>query len=192
MDYSLLYRAKRDNEDSNWYIGDIIHIGDEIFIHDMRADNTDNHEIKQAVIVGAYKTDASTVCKCTGKYDLAGQLVFQNDVIENKNGYRMIIRYGTYAAYCPIDCEYEESVGFYAEAAGLLQMPIGDLSEYARVIGNLVDTPELMNMKNEDIRRDIVITADEKECCPTCEAYLDEESKSTGQCKKCGQFLNIE
>ena len=39
-------------------------------------------------------------------------------------------------AYCPADKTYMDNVGFFAEAEGYPQMPIGDLSAYALKIGN--------------------------------------------------------
>ena len=69
-----------------------------------------------------------------------GEIAFEGDIFENPIiGIKMILRYGTYQAYCPVDGCYMESVGFYAEAENLPEMPIGDLSDYALKIGTIFD-----------------------------------------------------
>ena len=85
------------------------------------------------------------VMRSTEKTDIDGTEVFESDIIENFNGIRMKIRFGIYQAWCPEDECYMDSVGFYAEAPGLLPMPIGNTEEYARVVGNIFESPELMN-----------------------------------------------
>ena len=37
-----------------------------------------------------------------------------------------------------------DNVGFYVEATGYPQMPVGPLSEYAKVIGNVYENSELL------------------------------------------------
>lgn len=71
----------------------------------------------------------------TGMTDVNGVEVMEGDeVVSVLNGLRLLIRYGKYTAYCPIDEEYLPNVGFYAESEDLAQMPLGDLSTWARVI----------------------------------------------------------
>lgn len=92
-----------------------------------------------------YKVEEETVSRCTGKEYMDGETAFEGDIFESQvNGTIMILRYGTYQAYCPVDRCYMDSVGFYAEAEGLPPMPIGDLSDYALKIGNIFDNPELL------------------------------------------------
>lgn len=79
----------------------------------------------------------------TGKYDMDGKEVYEGDVIENPDGIQMEIRYGEYQAYCPADRCFVDGVGFYAVGAGLPEMPIGCLEDYATVIGNVWENPEL-------------------------------------------------
>lgn len=93
--------------------------------------------------------DMKTLGESTGKYDASGKEVFEGDVIENPHGIRMTICFGTYSGYCPADKCYMDSVGFYAEAPGFPQMPIGPLEEYAQVIGNIHDNPELMDKEDK-------------------------------------------
>lgn len=89
-----------------------------------------------------YLIDPETVCRCTGKKYMDGETAYEGDIFESYcqlNKLRMVLKYGTYQAYCPADRAYMDSVGFYAEAEGYPQMPIGDLKEYALKIGNIFD-----------------------------------------------------
>lgn len=86
----------------------------------------------------------------TGKNDISGREVYEGDIIESHQGSQildilMVIRYGTYEAYCPADDCYMDNVGFYVEAIGYPQMPLGPLENYAKVVGNIFDNPDLLN-----------------------------------------------
>lgn len=88
--------------------------------------------------------------RSTGKKDISGQEVFEGDIIESHLGdqvlaEKMVVKYGTYQAYCPVDNEDMDSVGFYISASGLPDMPIGPMEDYAKVVGNIFDNPELLN-----------------------------------------------
>ncbi|GAA0259208.1 hypothetical protein GCM10008922_18610 [Faecalicatena contorta] len=85
-----------------------------------------------------------TIGQSTGLHDMDGKEVYEGDVIENPDGVRMEIRYGLYDAYCPVDRCNMDNVGFYAVGYGLPEMPIGCLEDYAKVIGNIYDNPELV------------------------------------------------
>lgn len=87
--------------------------------------------------------------KSTGKKDMSGQEVFEGDVIENPYGVCMKICYGTYEAFCPVDGCYMDNVGFYAVGKNLPDMPIGNLEDYAIVIGSVYDNPDLEAILNE-------------------------------------------
>lgn len=65
---------------------------------------------------------------------------YEGDIFESQScGVTMFLKYGVYLSYCPADKCYMDNVGFYAEAIGYPQMPIGDLREYALKIGNIFD-----------------------------------------------------
>lgn len=91
-----------------------------------------------------------TICRCTGREDISGQKIYQNDIIKSHlpdgriPALNMVVKYGTYEAYCPEDAEYMDSVGFYVSAEGYSDMPLGPTEEYAKVIGNIFDSPELL------------------------------------------------
>jgi len=88
--------------------------------------------------------------KNTGKTDISGQYVYEGDFIESHQGTQildilMLVKYGTYEAYCPNDGDYMNSVGFYVEAKGHPQMPVGPLEEYAKVIGNVYQNKDWLD-----------------------------------------------
>lgn len=100
------------------------------------------------IFPGTPEQRAFEVMRSTEKTDASGMEVFEGDIIENPDGFQMEIRYGLYDAYCPADRCNMDSVGFYAVAKGYQEMPIGPLEEYAVVVGNIYDNPELMNLDN--------------------------------------------
>lgn len=88
----------------------------------------------------------------TGQSDMTGKEVKEGDIIEIYVGENKIlsenflISYGIYQAYCPVDKEYMDNVGFYVKSATYPDMPLGTLSDYAKVIGNIDDNPELLSI----------------------------------------------
>ncbi len=99
--------------------------------------------------------DVNTLCHCSGKEYMDSEIAWEGDVFESQvSGDIMILRFGTYQAFCPVDEEYMDSVGFYAECKELPDMPIGDLKEYALKKGNIFDNPELL--QNNDLEQEPV------------------------------------
>lgn len=88
--------------------------------------------------------DKNTVGMCSGKQDKNGKYIFEGDILKNEKGLKFEVRYGTYAMYCPVDNCMMENVGFYTVAEGYYEdMPLGPTNEYATIIGNIHDNPEL-------------------------------------------------
>lgn len=88
--------------------------------------------------------DPHTIGLCSGKTDKEGTDIFEGDILENDNGGRFEVRYGQYAMYCPVDDCMMQNVGFYTVMDGYYEdMPLGPTEQYARVIGNIHDNPEL-------------------------------------------------
>lgn len=99
-----------------------------------------------------YDIDPESAGLSTGRYDISLQEVYEGDFIESHQGTNildilMLVRFGTHEAYCPADKCYEDGVGFYVEAVGYPQMPVGPLEHYAKVIGNTYQNPELFGWK---------------------------------------------
>lgn len=115
-----------------------------------------DYRTPKTVILTDGKTDYANVpmedvvlMKNTGKQDISGEFVYEGDFIESHQGTQildilMLVKYGTYEVYCPADDAYMDNVGFYVEAEGYPQMPVGPLSDYAKVIGNIHENPELL------------------------------------------------
>ena len=116
-----------------------------------------DYRIPQTVIITDGITDHINVpltevvlMKNSGKQDISGEFIYEGDFIESHQGTRildilMLVKYGTYEAYCPIDKEYMDNVGFFIEAAGYPQMPLGPLSEYAKVMGNVCENSDWLD-----------------------------------------------
>lgn len=97
-----------------------------------------------------YEIDPTTLRRFTGRYDISGKEIYEGDFFESHQGTQildilMMVKFGTYEAYCPADDCYMDNVGFYAEAIGYPQMPLGPLENYAKVIGNIFDNPDLLD-----------------------------------------------
>lgn len=88
--------------------------------------------------------------KNTHKTDISGNEVFEGDFLESHQGTQvldilMLVKYGIYEAYCPADKAYMDNVGFFVEAVGYPQMPVGPLEDYAKVIGNMCENADWLD-----------------------------------------------
>lgn len=97
-----------------------------------------------------YDIDPASVGMSTGRNDISMQEVYEGDFIESHLGtqimdVQMLVKFGTHEAYCPADDVYMDGVGFYVEAVGYPQMPVGPLEDYAKVIGNTYENPERLD-----------------------------------------------
>lgn len=74
-----------------------------------------------------------SIKRYTEQLDVNRELLWEDDeIVSELNGTHMFIRYGEYEAYCPADDMWTKNVGFYVEAKGYPDMPLGETSEYAR------------------------------------------------------------
>lgn len=109
----------------------------------------DKNYINSKELEGELLVDELTIGRGTGKEDISGQEIYQGDIIESHLGDKvfadnMVINYGIYQAYCPADQCYMDNVGFFVSGENLPDMPLGQTKEYAKVIGNVTDNPELV------------------------------------------------
>lgn len=98
------------------------------------------------LILRAMEVIPETIQRFACVEDMTGERLFEGDVICNPEHrtVRMEICYGKYAAYCPNDQEYMETVGFYAVSNTTDDaMPLGPTKEYALLLGNVIDNPDL-------------------------------------------------
>lgn len=111
----------------------------------------DLRDEKKAFNYLGVRSEGILLMRNTGRKDISGAFVYEGDVIENPDGLRMEIKYGLHDAYCPADKCMMDSVGFYAVGKGLPQMPIGCLEDYALVVGNVHENPELTAEGTSDV-----------------------------------------
>lgn len=149
MNNRHLYKAKRlDNGEwiEGYYAFDCRCRRHMIFINEALC-TAGSKPRRQEYSLTGYDIDPSTLCQCTGKNYMDSDTAYEGDIFESQaSGDLMILRYGTYQAYCPADKIYMDSVGFYAECKCHPDMPIGCLEDYALKKGNVFDSPELLEV----------------------------------------------
>lgn len=136
-------RAKISREDDTWYIGEIITSGDKVF---MLKDDKYEAIGGNASFKNFVEVDPETVQRYTGKEDSEGNKLFEGDIMssEYSKTVKMEICYGRYGAYCPNDCQYMENIGFFVVSNTTDDaMPIGPTENYAHLLGNVIDNPDL-------------------------------------------------
>lgn len=75
--------------------------------------------------------------RSTGCYDINKNELIEEDTISSVlTDIKMTIKYGEYEAYCPADRAYMKNIGFYVQAEGIPDMPLGPTEDYAIRIGN--------------------------------------------------------
>lgn len=130
MEERYLFKAKRiDNEE--WVFGDLVH---SVYkIGDTCVGQYGNE-------VGMHEVDQSTICQCTGLKDKNGRLIWENDIVECKNGKHNFQTQIEWDAYCAgfIFQDTETS------AAGLDAITANGLYSESKVIGNIFDNKELL------------------------------------------------
>lgn len=89
---------------------------------------------------GWNEIDPSTICQCTGSKDKNGNLIWENDIIECKDGKHNFQTQIEWDAYCAgfIFQDTETS------AAGLDAITVNGLYSESKVIGNIFDNKELV------------------------------------------------
>ena len=88
------------------------------------------------------QVDPSTICRCTGIKDKSGRLIWENDIIECKDGKHNFQTQIEWDAYCAgfIFQDTETS------AVGLDAITANGLYSESKVVGNIFDNPELLEV----------------------------------------------
>lgn len=126
-----------------WHIGSVVCTDDGKNYILSDEDFTENNDI---LSFRAFEVIPETIQRFACMEDMTGNRLFEGDVIYNPEhkSVRMEICYGKYAAYCPNDQEYMENVGFYVVSNTTDDaMPLGPTKEYALLLGNVIDNPEI-------------------------------------------------
>lgn len=95
----------------------------------------------------------SEIMMSTGEKDHSDREVYEGDIIENPFGVKMEICFGKHRAYCPADQCFMDNVGFYIVAEGFPEMPLGSLNDYAEVVGNIYENPEMRIDRKKIVHR---------------------------------------
>lgn len=93
----------------------------------------------------AVQVDPSTICQCTGIKDKNGKLIWENDIIECKDDKHNFQTQIEWDAYCAgfIFQDTETS------AVGLDAITANGLYSESKVVGNVFDNPELLEVHND-------------------------------------------
>nr|DAH24173.1 MAG TPA: YopX protein [Caudoviricetes sp.] len=144
MEEIYLFRAKRlDNEE--WVAGH--------YVKGLDMYDKEVHLIFEPTTIfyssgetdGWHKVDPFTICQCTGLKDKNGKLIWENDIIECKNGKRNFQTQIEWDAYCAgfIFQDTETS------AVGLDAIATNGLYSESKVIGNIFDNKELLESEEK-------------------------------------------
>ena len=129
MNDRYLYRAKR-TDNGEWISGYLYGIWERKYIlWGMINDVPDMKEV-----------DPSTICQCTAVPDRDNTIMFENDVVRERNGVRGVIRFGRYG-------DEKTDYGFYIEWEKSQPYWRNDIYYWQnelRVIGSYIDNPELL------------------------------------------------
>ena len=135
MEDRYLCKAKR-TDNGEWVIGGLVRYG--------------FTEREKYYIVPSYASDLyaleidpSTICWCTGLKDKNGKLIWENDIIECKDGKHNFQTQIEWDAYCAgfIFQDTETS------AVGLDAITENGLYSESKVVGNTFDNPELLEVR---------------------------------------------
>ena len=128
MENRFLFRAKR-KDNGEWTEGFLLKRWDGLWIFSI------DEKFADFII-------PSTLCQCTGLKDKNGKLIWENDIIECKDGKHNFQTQIEWDAYCAgfIFQDTETS------AVGLDAITENGLYSESKVVGNIFDNPELMEV----------------------------------------------
>lgn len=120
------YLIVDEKDYSKYFIGYVLGTNEDVTPHDL----------------DAVQVDPSTICQCTGLKDKNGKLIWENDIIECKDGKHNFQTQIEWDAYCAgfIFQDTETS------AVGLDAITANGLYSESKVVGNIFDSPELLEV----------------------------------------------
>ncbi len=91
-----------------------------------------------------YKVGGETICQYTGMEDINGVSIYEGDIVVSLyNGKSYPVRFGEYT-YIDDWGDEQSACGWYTESDEEGNEAIGCPNEWATVIGNIYDNPELL------------------------------------------------
>lgn len=128
MENRFLFRAKR-KDNGEWTEGFLLKRWDGLWIFSI------DEKFADLII-------PSTLCQCTGLKDKNGKLIWENDIIECKDGKHNFQTQIEWDAYCAgfIFQDTETS------AVGIDAITENGLYSESKVVGNIFDNPELLEV----------------------------------------------
>lgn len=134
MENRFLFRGKR-KDNGEWIFGNLIQTDDGVYIIQ---NYVPQHLIKN------YEVDPATICQCTGLKDKKGKLIWENDILsghiddefpEDETRKRVVWHEN---GWCTNEtgCDYCEGLDDFD-------------SENFEVIGNIIENPELLEVRND-------------------------------------------
>ena len=134
MNDRYLYRAKR-TDNGEWVIGYLYRLSENHPPFIMLSDRYgESHEV-----------DPSTICRCTGRNDKNGNLIWENDICRRILLPTKRIKTNFKIAYVPYKCCLS-AIDLDGENITFLSDYINNQYE-VEVIGNIFDNPELLEVR---------------------------------------------
>lgn len=134
-----LFRGKKQN--GEWLHGDLVHYGDKILIFSENAQNSPDY----------YEVDPETVGQFTGLTDKNGVKIFEGDILVDKDGSILVVKFGQFkAGKDDYDIEYMPvgfHILFYDDGTYCINS-YGDgyaiSANECSIVGNIIENPELL------------------------------------------------
>ena len=132
----ILFRGKRV-DDKEWICGNLLR-------PNLIVTDWENDTGSRVFGLEAAAVYPDTIGIYTGFEDRDGRQIFEGDIITFLNGQYGVVRFGEHQSMCPVDEVLMPGVGFFVEADGCGDMPLGPTSQYAVVAGDIHNNPELV------------------------------------------------
>lgn len=148
MEDRYLYKAKTTPKEKGefnnvWVTGNLIVSNEKYYIHPVG--NVVNVKNETGRIIVMHEVIPDTICQCTGSKDKNGKLIWENDIIECKDGkhnFQTQIEWDAYSAgFIFQDTE--------TSAVELDAITANGLYSESKVIGNIFDNPELLESEEK-------------------------------------------